>query len=49
MGTIFSTGTRRISHGNNTIAYFVEAHDLGQGGWTDADMAKFVTLFDKIV
>lgn len=45
----FSRPGQDVSHGNNTIAYFVEAHDLGQGGWTDADMAKFVTLFDKIV
>jgi hypothetical protein len=31
------------------IAYLVEGHDLGQGGWTDADMTKFVNLFDTVV
>ena len=38
-----------VAHGNNMIAYLVEAHDLGQGGWTDADMTKFVNLFDTVV
>jgi hypothetical protein len=38
-----------VSHGNAVLAYIVEAHDLGLGGWTDADIQKFVVTFNKVV
>jgi hypothetical protein len=38
-----------VSHANGVIAYLVEAHDSGIGGWTASDMQKFVVLTDKIV
>ncbi len=38
-----------VAHGNNVIAYLVEAHDLHVGGWTDADMQRLCVLFDQVV
>ena len=42
------------AHGNGVIAYVVEAHDLGKrqiefATWTEADISKFLALFDEIV
>ena len=31
------------------MAYIVEAHDLGVGGWTDTDISKFIMTFDKVI
>jgi hypothetical protein len=45
----FSQPGSDVSHGNNVMAYVVEAHDLGLGGWTDEDIQKLVVTFDEVV
>jgi hypothetical protein len=45
---VFSLPGQDVSHGNNVIAYLVEAHRLGVE-WTATDMQKFVrTLKDHV-
>jgi uncharacterized protein YndB with AHSA1/START domain len=38
-----------VSHANAEMAYITEAYDLGMGGWTRADISKFVVTLDKVV
>jgi len=38
-----------VSHANAEMAYITEAYDLGLGGWTQADIKKFVVTLDKVV
>lgn len=45
----FSRPGSDVSHGNGVMAYVVEAHGLGLGGWTSADMAKFVVTFRDVI
>lgn len=37
-----------VAHGNNVIAYVVEAHDLDQG-WSAEDIARFSRTLDRVV
>jgi len=38
-----------VSHANAEMAYITEAYDLGLGGWTRADINKFVVTLDKVI
>jgi hypothetical protein len=38
-----------VSHGNNVVAYIVEAHDLGVDEWSDQDVEALAVTFDKVL
>jgi hypothetical protein len=38
-----------VSHGNNVVAYLVEAHDLAPDAWTDRDLDALARLLATIV
>jgi hypothetical protein len=45
----FSRPGSDVSHGNNVVAFIVEAHDLGVAEWSALDVEALVVTFNKAV